>query len=408
MALSGIFWGTELAAWHMMVLLAVLFLGIARSLWGLIFSPSKLGASLLEPEVPEDMASRHPEMGPQEVEDVLRHMGAPAHVHEEASMGGKLLVNNAPEPSVFENELCSGSFFTLHRATHDKALDRSGAYAYGEYFLDKSRLWEARVQFRFKKPPKVEDLYFGVEIEEYVPMAGPAKHTLALIVQTLKGVVGQQVYHTVGDDPKTHQGEVERPAFMMPLWAFDQFIVTPEGDTPPQLNDPAIPTMGQRRSKRVREYRSELEELQLKAGPTYTFCFWGISKWLDKLNWRLRLPLSPVPVNFNTFCGSPPVHVVIYSLKAAEIGEKRHLQDRKNYYLDVAFWSSKCRPRFQRMESLLHLSKYRRYSSASTAMPLPKALGARGLTTLRSDSIFNFISARISCCAPFISSRPKW
>ena len=44
-----------------------------------------------------------------------------------------------------------------------------------------------------------------------------------------------------------------------------RFIVTPEGDTPPQLNDPAIPTMGQRRSKRVREYRSELEELQLKA-----------------------------------------------------------------------------------------------------------------------------------------------
>lgn len=26
-----------------------------------------------------------------------------------------------------------------------------------------------------------------------------------------------------------------------------------------------------------------------EAGPTYTLCFWGISQWLDKLNWQAPL-----------------------------------------------------------------------------------------------------------------------
>jgi hypothetical protein len=348
-------------------------------------------------------------MSPEDIEEVLRRMGAPAGVHEEGSIDGNLVFNNAEEATPFENELCSGAFLALHRATHDKALDKSGAYSYGEYFMKKSRVWEARLQMRFKVPPKVEDLYFGVEIDSYVPMAGAAKQTLELVVRLLKGAVGQQVYHSVGDDPRSHEGPIERPCFVMPLWAFDQFIVTPSGETAPELTDPVLPDMGSKRYRRISEYRSEVSELDFQVGPTYTFCFWGISKWLDKLNWQIKLPLSPLPVNFNTFCGSPPVHVVMYTLKPAEEGETRHLEHRKNMYFRLAFWSSKCRPSFEKMDHYLRLSDRIVGDPDAAAAPLRRRSSpARSkASAIHGRQMVQPMRSFVSCCAPFIYNRSR-
>merc|ERR1712032_760705 len=140
----------------------------------------------------------------------------------------------------------------------------------------------------------------------------------------------------------------------MPLWAFDQVIVTPANEDPPNLTDPNIPFMGSRRFQRVNEFRREIDELKFLVEETYTFCFWGISRFLDKIQWELRgIPLI-TPLDFNKFCGRPPVHVVLFTLTSAhDEREKRYLQYRKNYYFDLAFWSSKKRPSQKHIEPLI-------------------------------------------------------
>mmetsp|Transcript_130706 Transcript_130706/g.317466 ORF Transcript_130706/g.317466 Transcript_130706/m.317466 type:complete len:400 (-) Transcript_130706:397-1596(-) len=287
-----------------------------------------------------------------------RSLGAPDHPHEEASFvpASEFILGNTT-PVEFHNEYADGKMLSLHRATYDNDLNQSGDYTYGSYFCGKKRLWECRVQFRWKKPPRPSDLYFGIELEEYVPMNRATKRTMETLVSMLKRVVGNQIYHSPGDDPQVvTSGEVERPAFVMPLWAFDQYIVTPEGQEAPCLSDPAIPSMGSTRVKRVRKFREELDKLEFRVGPTYTFCFWGISQWLDKLNWEIKMPFMR-PLDFNLFCGKPPVHVVIYSLQPQggqdPDKKQRHLQSVKQYYFDTAFWSSKHRPSLERIQALL-------------------------------------------------------
>ncbi len=34
------------------------------------------------------------------------------------------------------------------------------------------------------------------------------------------------------------------------------------------------------------EFRRDVFWPLFEVGPTYTLCFWGISQWLDKLNWQ--------------------------------------------------------------------------------------------------------------------------
>lgn len=298
----------------------------------------------------------------------LKSLGAPEYPHEEGCMVPcrGLVVNNMDEMSPFENEMCSGNFLALHRATYDRKLEKSGDYRFGEYFHGKRRKWEARVQFKFNRNVDPNDLYFGIELEKYVPMNVATKQAMSIIVRMLKSVVGDQIYHSVGDDPQGTRGELELPTFVMPLWAFDQFIVTPEGQQPPHLADPDLPNMGSSRAKRVRQFKKELEELRLVPGPTYTFCFWGISQWLDKLSWKVRLPLM-APLDFNMFCGRPPVHVVIYSLTGRDGSEKRHLNSLKEYCFDLAFWSSTSRPPHERLAALLAGCEPLTVASASSA-----------------------------------------
>lgn len=286
------------------------------------------------------------------VEESFRRLGAPETTHEEGVMvpSHGLILGNSPEASPFRNENGHGKFIVMHRATHDRKLDKSGDYQYGSYFQGKKRLWEARVQFNFTNPPDVKDVYFGVELGEYVPMNAATKAMMATVVRTLKNVVGNQIHHTSGDNPEKVSGDLERPVFVMPMFAFDQYIITPENETPPDLGDEIIPELGSKRVGRVREFKQELNELVLKVGPTYTFCFWGISQWLDKLNWQVKMPFFS-PFSLNKFCGTPPVHVVIYTLREDE--DNRHLQRRKNYFLNVAFWSSAQRPPVEKLSELL-------------------------------------------------------
>jgi len=289
-----------------------------------------------------------------EFADYFRALGAPDdRPHEQGSMvpSKGLVFSNSDEICEFENDFASGAFLSLHRATYDKVANDSGDYTYGEYFLGKKRIWEARVQMKFKVEPKQEELFFGIELEQYVPMNGATKTVMKMLIQAMKGALDtKQIYHSIGDDPSRTSGTLERPVFAMPLFAFDQFIVTPPGEKL-DLRDPSIASMGCKRSKRVKQYRKELEGVKFQTGYTYTFCFWGISQWLDKINWEVNAFGSRM--TFNKFCGRPPVHVVIYALKKGEdSSDKRHLQARKDYYFHLAFWSSLDPPKKEQVKEL--------------------------------------------------------
>eukprot|EP00930_Biecheleria_cincta_P102594 TRINITY_DN94365_c0_g1_i1.p1 TRINITY_DN94365_c0_g1~~TRINITY_DN94365_c0_g1_i1.p1 ORF type:complete len:413 (+),score=59.18 TRINITY_DN94365_c0_g1_i1:44-1282(+) len=334
---------------------------------------------------------------PVNVERSFRRLGAPDHPHEEGIMipSRDVVIGNAPEASSFRNENCHGKFLAMHRASYDRELDKSCNYRYGPYFKGKKRIWEARVQISFAKPPSVKDMFFGIELEGYVPMSGATKGLMATLVRTLKNVVGNQIYHSAGDDPQRVSGELEKPVFVMPLFAFDQYIVTPENETPPDLSDEIIPELGSKRVGRIREFKQELDELELKVGPTYTFCFWGISQWLDKLNWQVKMPFLS-PVDFNMFCGNPPVHVVIYTLRDDE--DKRHLQRRKNYYFDLAFWSSTHRPDAVKLSELMGPELFVREDENTTAFgdsrPGANGVAARGNTSQGFGGMFGCCVSR--------------
>merc|ERR1711990_484672 len=102
------------------------------------------------------------------------------------------------------------------------------------------------------------------------------------------------------------------------------------------------------------EYGQEINDLvkSFELGPTYTFAFWGNSRFLDVINWKVvGIPLV-TPVDFNQFAGSPPVHLVLYSLEPRSDGQAddRHVQSRKKFFFRGAVWSSLRRPERARFE----------------------------------------------------------
>eukprot|EP00429_Kryptoperidinium_foliaceum_P070801 CAMPEP_0176069964 /NCGR_PEP_ID=MMETSP0120_2-20121206/34935_1 /TAXON_ID=160619 /ORGANISM="Kryptoperidinium foliaceum, Strain CCMP 1326" /LENGTH=380 /DNA_ID=CAMNT_0017403603 /DNA_START=126 /DNA_END=1268 /DNA_ORIENTATION=- len=263
-----------------------------------------------------------------------------------------LILTNTPEPYPFENSNCEGNFLVLHRPTHDPATDKSGEYPYGDHFKGRKRLWELRVQFKVKAPVQ-GSLLVGIELENYVPLNAASKRLMGLTVSALKQVAGNDLYHSVGDDPSKGSGPHEKPVFMMPLWACDQMVVTPEGEAPPDVCDRNYSHYGLKRADDRPAFVKEMEALRLVPGPTYSMSFWGISQFLDCIKWEMQKIIPFKPIDFNLFCGKPPVHLVIYTLQPSSSGETRHLEARKNYYFRYALWSSLKRPSPEKIRELI-------------------------------------------------------
>merc|ERR1712118_259858 len=80
----------------------------------------------------------------------------------------------------------------------------------------------------------------------------------------------------------------------------------------------------------------------------YTFCFWGVSRFLDAIKWEVSGDMSlPISLDFNQLCGSAPIYVVIYELDAVKDGgkEQKHMRSNKRYYANVAVWSTMNMPK---------------------------------------------------------------
>lgn len=280
----------------------------------------------------------------------------PGYIH----MQGALLpdrrfgIANPPEPYRFENEFCRGLILPLFRPTQDKTLDTPEGWAFGAHFHNRKRLWEIRYEIHMKVPLEGE-LLFGLQGHSYTPITRSTRMLSEVIKAAVKQVIGGRFYYSPGDDPGKVSGERELPICSVPLWAFDQFILTPEGEEPPSLTDPDFHKLGHVRGTNRRAFVELMSKLQPQPGPTYTFGFWGISQLFDALKWEIQGLTLGSSIDFNRFCGGPPVHQVLYTLDkpSGKGNDQRHLESRKKYYLRFAFWSSQKPPSWKVVRELI-------------------------------------------------------
>jgi len=256
----------------------------------------------------------------------------------------ELSTSGEPRVDQVENDLCSMKTLIMHRPTSDPSRETSGRYPFSRHLSERRRLWEVRFQLRFKKLP--ERLFFGIELGSYTPVSGTARIVQKALVSACRKIVGE-CYHTSGDDPASTAGECEQPTFVMPLWAFDQFEVSTPGSEPDLRQD--FERVGMRRTDGVRQYIRAMNDTisSFSTDKVYTFCFWGISQFLDVLNWEICGSMFPVRIDFNRLCGSPPVYITIYDMPGLREtdADQRHLTSRKRHYLHVAAWSQKRLPK---------------------------------------------------------------
>jgi hypothetical protein len=243
-----------------------------------------------------------------------------------------------PQAEEIENDLCSMKAVMMHRPTHEPQRERSGEYPFSWHLSKRRRLWEIRVQLRFKQPPQ-RQLYFGVELSTFVPVSGLARQAQKVLVSACRNAVGE-CYHSVGDDPTKIAGEAELPTFVMPLWAFDQFVVSEPGAEPDLTGD--LEGVGMRRSSSgIKEYKRAMETVagSFSTNQIYTFCFWGASQFLDCMQWEVCGGILPgVRLDFNKLCGRPPFNIGLYELEHSD-HERRHLNSRKRHYFKVEVWT---------------------------------------------------------------------
>lgn len=256
---------------------------------------------------------------------------------------------NQPQVCFHENDYMSCKGVAIHQPTHEPELKSTGAYPYSWHLAGRKRLWEIRLQIRFKKIPQ-SHLYFGLELGGYVPVSGIAKRVQTALVNAIRVIVGNDFYHSSGDDPSRVKAECEPPTFVMPLWAFDQFAVSEVGEEPDITGD--LANVGIRRTDGLPAYAKAMNATvaSLSTDKVYTFSFWGISQFLDCMAWEVNF--WGLKLDFNRLCGAAPVYVAMYELSETE-DERRHLVSRKNYIWKVAMWSEDKPPADGALEKLL-------------------------------------------------------
>lgn len=239
----------------------------------------------------------------------------------------------------WDNDMCSVRLVVMHRPTHQPEREKSGDYPFNWHLNGRKRLWELRLQLRFKRVPQGQ-LHFAAELGRFVEVSGMMRQAQKALVAACRGAAGE-CYHSNGDEPSkaTPGVEVEPPTFAMPLWAFDQFDVSPPGEEPDLKGD--MQGKGMRRSDGASAYISAMKSAlsNLSTDRVYTFCLWGISQFVDCVNWEVTGGVLPVNLDFNRLCGSPPVYLSIYELSNS-VTETRHLPSLRKNFLRVAAWSA--------------------------------------------------------------------
>eukprot|EP00440_Ansanella_granifera_P039133 gb/GFBE01042453.1/.p1 GENE.gb/GFBE01042453.1/~~gb/GFBE01042453.1/.p1 ORF type:complete len:408 (+),score=78.47 gb/GFBE01042453.1/:1-1224(+) len=303
---------------------------------------------------------------------------------------------NLQQTQDFENDMCSVKCVAMHRPTHEPQREETGDYPYSWHLAGRKRLWEIRIQLRFKRVP-TSKIYFGIELSDCAEASAMGRHLKAVLVRAVQSVVGADFYYTDGETPsQVGEGEeAEPPTFVMPLWAFDQFVVSEVGQEPDLTGD--LEGVGMRRTEGLKAYVRELKACieGFSTDKVYTFSIWGVSQFLDCMRWEAKGIIPGMSFPFSRFGLRPPLNIAIYEIPGI-YPDKRHLVSRKRYYLSVAMWSMLEPPGADKLRELLgdHVdarksdssTKQRRQSPLTRAMDVFACCGGGGRDFKRSLS----------------------
>mmetsp|Transcript_58782 Transcript_58782/g.131477 ORF Transcript_58782/g.131477 Transcript_58782/m.131477 type:complete len:416 (+) Transcript_58782:106-1353(+) len=246
-----------------------------------------------------------------------------------------ILKANVPRASVADSDLCKTKVLVMHKPTHEKW--REDDYPYAWHLHGKKRTWEVRLQMQFKKVP-ASPLWCALETGQPAQVSGAERVAHEMMVSAVRRVVGADLYATPGS---AEEEEVEPATMAIDFQVFDQFAVHTAGEEPPLHDD--LTGVGTLRTEVGRKAFSDLirqEMEELSEDKVYTFCFWGVARFLDVMRWRVQPPIG-WEMDFNKVAQAPPIYFGLYELADAKEGQDplRHLPSRKVYYMRVAVWS---------------------------------------------------------------------
>jgi len=267
--------------------------------------------------------------------------------------------SDCADPIDFDSGICHGSWLCVHKPTFEPDRMQSGKYPLAEHFHQRKRLWEWRLQLRFRDTVSADSVRFGCEQDRYYHVGTVERYISSSVISLLRHASADNMYQTHGEDPASVQGEAERPTIAFPLWVMDQLIVTEEGEEAPRLDDPDFSTYGIIRAENRKGMQQALSGLVFQPGRTYTFGFWCIAQFVDAIGWKVPARGVIPEVKLNEIGTHPPIYVTMYLLRPQEQWtdvqgrrDTRHLDSRKIYIWRVSLWSSALPPPLERQKEL--------------------------------------------------------
>jgi len=263
-------------------------------------------------------------------------------------MNGRRSTSNPKVQIPFDSDVASGHYVLLHRPF---AEGPQGDDPHVNYFKGKRRLWEARISCTFKTAVKMEDLRISTSPYERLPMTAAQATTQRLLVRCFGKSLN--CYNSPGDDPSgITEGEVEKPLTSVPMTEVDQYIPSLAGEAQPDLLDASFPKLGRLKVNNPSAYRADLRKVSIQPGECHTFAFWGVSRMVDLIEWKLQTIPFVKNTSMDAINGAPPVVLTIYVLNPGGEGETRHLDSRMAVLWKTALWSTKYPPSPERLNAL--------------------------------------------------------
>mmetsp|Transcript_146957 Transcript_146957/g.366530 ORF Transcript_146957/g.366530 Transcript_146957/m.366530 type:complete len:434 (-) Transcript_146957:67-1368(-) len=258
-----------------------------------------------------------------------------------------------------ETDLCFLRMYVMGRPVHDRQRVADQDFPSAWHFEGRKRMWEVRMQLRFKQVPK-GPLFLGLEYTTYQPLSAFIRRAEALIVASVSRIMGP-VYKSPGDDPAAMgDAEAEPPCAAVPVYAFDQLVVSEAGEEPDITS--SLEGLGWLRADGLAAYRRQVEATvgAPSTDKVYTLCTWSVSQMIDTINWTVGIP-GGLRLDATKLAGAPPTIAALYELDDIEGSEldaqqeKRHLISRRRYYARFAYWSALRPPQTDHLRKVLQL-----------------------------------------------------
>lgn len=274
--------------------------------------------------------------------------GPLAHPNDPILPGSRLpranhITPNTPAPTPFETPFFKGTVIFMNRQRRAERAARD--YPYRWHFRGRKRDWEFRIQGKFKHVPK-GSLWVGF-VPRDIDCSEPVSWKCQVWKNAGMALVKYRTYLSYGDRGDALGPDSELAHLVADMTAWDQIIVTPGGQTPPDTTKEISGQGLVRADLGLDRYRSEVENVldTLNVENTYTFCFWGISRIVDTLSWKFKFGKMPA-FGMNLCFEDWPLHCVMYELDPELVASSsfeqdgKHLESLKRYYIDFMFWGS--------------------------------------------------------------------